>query len=87
LKPTTCPIWGTPAEELPKTGDRREIVSPRAGGRYAISGTVEATLEHHPLDDRERQLLTDWIVGQRREGKKSSFISSYALTEVIGRGG
>ena len=37
-----CPIWGTPATECrTRGGDRRAIDSPRAGGRYFISGSAE----------------------------------------------
>jgi hypothetical protein len=50
MTPTTCPIWGTPAQERPRRGERREIISSRAGGRYAIAGDVEIILAHLPLD-------------------------------------
>jgi hypothetical protein len=69
MKPTTCPIWGTPARELPRIGDRREIISPCAGGRYVIFGPVDAMLEHRLLDNREKTLLTDWLMSQRRDGE------------------
>ncbi len=87
MKPTTCPIWGTPAQERPRRGERREIISSRAGGRYAISGDVEIILAHQPLDDRGRELLTEWIAGQRHKGKLCPLVSSYALAAVICRGG
>ena len=61
MRPTICPIWGTPAEERPRRGERREIISSRAGGRYAISGDVEIILAHQPLDDRGRELLTEVV--------------------------
>jgi hypothetical protein len=86
MRPTACPISDTPAQEQPKKGDKREIISSRAGERYAISGRVEAMLAHRPLDDRERELLTDWIAGEHREGKKCPLISSYVLVAVIGKG-
>jgi hypothetical protein len=85
MTPTTCPIWGTPAQERPRRGDRREIISSRAGGRYAIAGDVEIILAHLPLDASGKELLTDWIESQRREGKLCPLVSSHALAAVIGR--
>ena len=42
----TCPIWGTPASEVRPSGiNGRWIESPRAGGRYFISGTAETTVK------------------------------------------
>jgi hypothetical protein len=84
---TTCPIWGTPARELPRIGDRREFISPCAGGRYVIFGPVDAMLAHRPLDNREKTLLTDWLRGQRRDGEGCPLVTSWILETVVGRSG
>jgi hypothetical protein len=67
--------------------DRREITSAQAGGRYAISGTVEAMLAHRPLTEHEKTPLTNWITDQHRKGKECPHVTSYILAVVIGRSG
>jgi hypothetical protein len=86
MKPTTCPIWGTPAQELLATDYKREISSPRAGGPYVISGEVDAMLEHQPLNEGENTILTAWIRGQRQDGEDCPLVTSWILETVIGRG-
>jgi hypothetical protein len=85
MKPTTCPIWETPAQELLATEYKREILSPYAGGRYVISGTVDAMLEQQPLNELEKHILTDWIRSQRRDGEDCPLITSWTLETVVGR--
>ena len=82
MQMTMCPIWGTPAQQFPTTRDGRDLVSPCAGGRYAISGTAEALWPD--LDDQQRELLTQWIAGQRRAGVENPLITTCVLTSVIG---
>jgi hypothetical protein len=86
MKPTTCPIWATPAQELLATDYKREILSPRAGGPYVISGAVDAMLADQPLNELEKHILTDWIKGQRRDGEDCPLVTSWILETVIGRG-
>jgi hypothetical protein len=85
--PTTCPICGKPAEEVPKTRNQRDLDCSGTCGRYAISGSVEAMLEHEPLTESEKTLLASWIVDQRREGEERPLIWSGVLTTVLGRSG
>jgi hypothetical protein len=87
MTPTTCPIWGTPARELPRISDRREIISPCAGGWYVIFGPADAMLARQPLDNREKILLTDWLMGQRRDGEDCPLVTSWVLETVVGRRG
>lgn len=75
-----CPIWGAKAEFDPKIGDYDIVNSPRAGGKYKISGTAEAIAEG--FADNEKVLLTDWLLEQRRLGVKLPEITSDTL-EVI----
>jgi hypothetical protein len=84
MKPTRCPIWGTPAQELPPMGDRRDIISPRVG-EYAISGTAEAILRSQPLSDQEKARLTDWIADEWRKGR-SPLVTTHVLKAMIGKG-
>ena len=86
MRPTTCPIWGTPAQERLATDYKREISSPRAGGPYVISGAVDALLEQQPLNEGEKTILTDWIRGQRQDGEDCPLVTSWILETVIGRG-
>ena len=78
---TTCPIWGTPAQEEPRTGDWRTITSLRAGGKYAITGTAAAILGG--FDDRQKALLTTWIADQHRAGESCPIITSYILDGIL----
>src|SRR5216684_2224639 len=61
-----CAIWGTPADLSEKSGDFEIYDSPRAGGRYWISGTAIAMLT--PLTDHAKRLLTTWLCEQRHAG-------------------
>jgi hypothetical protein len=84
MKTTRCPIWGTPARELLATGHKREIVSPCAGGRYVIFSPAHAMLARQPLGDREKIRLTDWLMGQRRDGEACPLVTSWTLETVVG---
>lgn len=75
-----CPIWLTPATFLPTQRDGRDVDSPRAGGRYLISGTASAMLTS--WDVRKKIQLTAWLVEQRRLGISCPEISSTILDEV-----
>ncbi len=68
-----CPIWSTSAETTPN-GDIWHILSPRAGGKFSISGTAIALLE--PLDDIDRAKLTNWLVSQRLQGNLQPYLDS-----------
>ena len=64
---THCPIWNLLATEF-STGSRdgRDVDSPRAGGRYFISGSAETNLNN--FDTSVKVRLTTWLVDQRRLG-------------------
>lgn len=78
-----CPIWGTPAKALPTTRDGYDVDSPRAAGRYFISRTASDILKHR--DEREKVLLTAWLVEQRRLGVAVPEILSDTLDETKAR--
>ncbi len=76
---TTCPIWGTPATlALEKYG--RYVDSPRAGGRYFISGLAEVVLGN--CDDRVKVRLTTWLVEQRRLGISCPEIDTETINDA-----
>ena len=63
-----CPIWRTPCETI-ELGERDawEVNSPRAGGKYIISGGAyeEATA----LEEPSKMKLSRWIYEQNQRGK------------------
>ena len=63
---TACPIWGTLASIEPLTSDGVTVDSPRAGGRYLITGRATETLKSH--DENLKARLTSWLIEQRRLG-------------------
>jgi hypothetical protein len=64
---TNCYIWDTQAA-MPRDsdGDSVYLDSPRAGGKYKITGTATSMLVK--LDLKQRALLTTWLCNQRRGG-------------------
>jgi hypothetical protein len=75
-----CAIWGTAAQVITNAGQYRVYDSPRAGGKYWISGTGEATV--NSFNQRAKRLLTTWLCEQRRAGVEEPRIDSDVL-EVI----
>ena len=74
-----CPIWGTPASEESTDGRHGKLVdSPRAGGKYFISGTAIRCLPR--IADRGKARLTSWLVDQRRLGANCPEIDSNTIT-------
>jgi nucleoside 2-deoxyribosyltransferase len=61
-----CSIWKTPAELLEKAGDFEVFDSPKAGGKYWISGTAIGQIIS--FNDRGKRLLTTWLCQQRHSG-------------------
>lgn len=62
-----CAIWNTVATDESEPGrDGMSLNSPRAGGRYFISGSAVAMVAS--CDDRVKARLTSWLVDQRRSG-------------------
>ncbi|RXH12347.1 hypothetical protein EAS56_17720 [Bradyrhizobium guangzhouense] len=75
-----CPIWRTPADLLKEVGDNTLYDSPRAGGRYAMSGTAEAMIDR--WSDEAKARLTTWLCNQRRLSVVTPEIHSYLLKEI-----
>lgn len=62
----TCAIWKSAAQTLAKGGNFEVFDSPRAGGKYWISGTALALVG--AFDNEGKILLTTWLCEQRRSG-------------------
>ena len=80
-----CPIWGTKALLVESRGDSLMIDSPRAGGKYKITGSALAVLEGNPFDQKENVKLTDWLVDQREKGIKEPEINTRILEDAKDR--
>ncbi|MDE0555214.1 MAG: hypothetical protein OXI24_13410 [Candidatus Poribacteria bacterium] len=80
-----CPIWQTPATVIdsPSGKDVYDVNSPRAGGRYEISGTGFCVIDGK-LEENQKALLTSWLIQERIADReptiKSHTISSYPNT-------
>ena len=73
-----CAIWNTPATTTSTaTGHYQEFDSPRAGGRYWISGTAISTMGNLAAEEKLR--LTTWLCQQRKMGVEVPKISSDQL--------
>jgi hypothetical protein len=62
-----CLIWGTVINTLPPTaGDYAIVDSPRAGGRYQISGSASAEIQANEarFNEHVKARLTTWIIDQ-----------------------
>lgn len=77
--PGGCPIWKTPAQ-VSGMGDSLAVDSPRAGGRYRISGTALELIDG--LSPTQKGCLTWWLVEQRSQGDTEPFISSDVLDTI-----
>lgn len=74
-----CQIWGTPAKAW-QAVDGMEVESPRAGGKYYISGSAIAVLGNK--DTQAKRRLTSWIYQQNKLGNKWPQITTYTLEDV-----
>jgi hypothetical protein len=72
---TKCAIWDTEAEIFePSTGDFSCINSPRAAGKYIITGSAAATAGS--LGNVEKALLTTWLIDNRRLGDSTPRVTT-----------
>ena len=83
MRTDACPIWGTHATFLPRTRDGSTVDSPRAGGRYFVSGSAEAMLE--TSDSRLQVRLTTWLVDQRSLGDDCPEVHSWTINDARAR--
>lgn len=81
--PALCPIWLTPVPYEHTEGDATIYNSPRAGGRYWITGSAHAVLEG--CDETLRVLLTSWLVEKRKAGETCPKVYARDLDSIAGR--
>jgi DNA-binding PadR family transcriptional regulator len=79
----TCAIWKTQAQVLESAGDYTVFDSPRAGGRYWISGSSIGQIL--PFTDHAKRLLTTWLCEQRRAGDELPKIRQRVLEMIKSR--
>ena len=79
-----CPIWGAPAERSNgRNRDGVNVISPRAGGQYFISGTAKAILPNK--SDSVKALLTTWLINERERGNEWPEVNSDTIKQVMQR--
>src|SRR5262245_20664446 len=81
MRSEPCPIWGTAATISNRDGRLgTNVDSARAGGEYFISSTASAMLKD--WDEYQKNLLTSWLIEQRRRGTRCPEISGWVLDKV-----
>lgn len=72
----SCAIWGTRIvlSSRASSGDNLQFDSPRAGGKYEITGSAAATVRN--LSPRQKAYLTTWLLDQRRLGATEPTVTS-----------
>ena len=85
---TLCFIWNLSAEYETSDRDGQFVISPRAGGKYFISGSAIAILKHRTkeLPLKQRVILSEWIFKQNYLGgvpEVTSSMLSWAGNENI----
>jgi len=81
MNENSCPIWGTSAQAGRFDGrDGIAVDSPRAGGRYFISGTAAVIINNE--DDAFKAKLTTWLIDQRGLGVACPEISTHTFEEI-----
>jgi len=72
-----CPIWGTSANEQPRTGGFVVLDSPRAGGLYGYTDSVSNELPELSTD--HKMAVTRWLCSRRAMGTEIPRLDSYNL--------
>jgi hypothetical protein len=76
-----CIIWGTDAKDMAsRDGDYFDLDSPRAGGRYRVTGSAQRGVME--LSEERKTLLTTWLVKQRRAGVQVPVVTTYVLADL-----
>jgi hypothetical protein len=84
-----CPIWKTRAKLLQDHSypqklsfDGQTVFSNRAGGFYQIPRRVIVNIEHKPLTDTQKTVLTTWLVDQRSRGVECPIINEETVENL-----
>jgi hypothetical protein len=76
----TCAIWGTPADQRPITGGFRVLNSPRAGGVYIVTGSVENFVASASV--KQKRAITRWLIRQRSFGIVEPRLDSHTAEQA-----
>jgi nucleoside 2-deoxyribosyltransferase len=79
----TCAIWESSALTVEKGGDFEIFDSPRAGGKYRISGTALGQIVS--FNYNAKTLLTTWLCEQRHAGVEIPNVESNVLDLIKSR--
>ena len=77
-----CLIWGTPAEVGYLGGDRYWVRSPRAGGRYDITGSADGMITNGYLDQAGKSKLTTVLIDHARHQDDVPLVRPKLLEQV-----
>lgn len=77
---SNCLIWNVPAQAQ-GNGDSRTFDSPRAGGRYRVSGSASSEWNNlsESVQSTLRPKLTTWIIDQHRAGIEEPMMDTNVL--------
>ena len=64
---------------MPRGEDAYRVDSERAGGRYTISCSAAVTCER--LEDKQKAMLTSWLVQSRIQGDKAPWVHTHHIDE------
>ncbi len=78
----TCPIWETPVTVAPKINGGESVDSPRAGGKYSVSGSALAEARWKNMNNATKARLTTWLIDQRELGTECPKILSYTMDDI-----
>ena len=76
----TCPIWETRACINYSSSGGTFVDSPRAGGNYYVTKKVGLLMP--PINERQKALLTTWLIDQRRMGEQCPKIELTTIKDM-----
>jgi len=77
-----CLLWEKPARIEHGQTDGTNVTSPRAGGKYSVTGSAEPMLQGLKLE--EKPIVTFWMVKQRSLGVECPSLDSSSLKAIRG---
>jgi hypothetical protein len=80
-----CVIWGVPAEYTRTTFDGFEIDSPRAGGRYRITGTAATTLQNRFGTNDAAKIKLSRLIYDSRSLPEPILLTTELIEKIVAR--
>ena len=85
LPSSKCYIWDSFCEDITPLGmDGKTFYSPRAGGKYSISGTLASTQKFKSISEQDKVKLSDYILEENECGNEPT-ISTSNFDEIMSR--